>query len=145
MQQRKDLYHCEHVAAQAVSWRARLSAGYPTLREVSFCMRSAWFVSRCPFSPINCVLAFAWSVVEYLLMPHYFVDLLRGGEMSVDEQGMELADMAAIRQEVETTIRQIAADSIRAGSDSDIGDGEIRVRDMQGKTVLTVKFHDVIG
>jgi len=76
-------------------------------------------------------------------MPHYFVDLVHAGQISADEQGMELADLAAVRQEVESTIREIAADSIRAGRE--VGDGEIQVRDTQGVNVLTVKFRDVIG
>jgi len=76
-------------------------------------------------------------------MARYFVDLVHAGQISADEQGMELSDMAAVRQEVETTIREIAADSIRAGHE--VGDGEIQVRDADGRTVLTVKFRDVVG
>ena len=76
-------------------------------------------------------------------MPRYFIDLVNAGHISADEQGMELPDMDAVRQEVETTIREIAADAIRSGQEA--GDGEIHVRDAQGNKALIVKFRDVIG
>jgi len=75
-------------------------------------------------------------------MPRYFVDLVMGREVSTDDEGMELADMAAVRKEVETTIREIIADSVRSGRE--IGDGEIRVRDIKDKKILAMKFRDVI-
>ena len=75
-------------------------------------------------------------------MPHYFVDLVHDGEISSDYYGMELPDMAAVQNEVETTIREIAADSVRRGDV--IGDGEIQVRDATGVLVLTLKFRDVV-
>jgi hypothetical protein len=75
-------------------------------------------------------------------MPRYFVDLVHPGHVSSDEEGMELPDMAAVRNEVETTIREIAAESVRRGDG--IGDGEIQVRDANGGRLLTVKFRDVV-
>ena len=75
-------------------------------------------------------------------MPRYFVDLVQAGEISADEEGMELRDMAAVRSEVESTIREIVSDSVRAGRA--IGDGEIRVRDTKGRNILALKFRDVV-
>jgi hypothetical protein len=76
-------------------------------------------------------------------MPRYFVDLVQAGEDIADETGMELPDLAAVRKEVETTIRDIVSESVRAGRG--IEDGEIRVRDTMGNMVLALKFRDVIG
>jgi hypothetical protein len=75
-------------------------------------------------------------------MPHFYVDLLQNGQISPDEEGMELPDMAAVRNEVEATIREIVADSIRHGGG--VGDGEIQVRDANGSHVLTLKFRDLV-
>jgi len=75
-------------------------------------------------------------------MPLFYVDLVQGGKISSDEEGMELPDMAAVKNEVETTIREIVADSIRHGGG--VGDSEIQVRDATGNHVLTMKFHDVV-
>ena len=76
-------------------------------------------------------------------MTRYFVDLVLSGELSADEQGMELPNIAAVRMEAEATIRDFPAES-RAPR-REIGDGEIRVRDTEGKEVLALKFRDVIS
>ena len=75
-------------------------------------------------------------------MPRYFVDVVQGGDVYDDYYGMILANMAAVRQEVEATIREIVSDSVRGGDG--IGDGEIRVRNTKGVKVLTMKFRDVV-
>jgi len=73
----------------------------------------------------------------------YFVDLVLAGEVSADQRGMELPNIEAVRMEAEATIRDFAAES-RAPR-HEFGDGEIRVRDTEGREVLALKFRDVIS
>jgi hypothetical protein len=76
-------------------------------------------------------------------MPRYFVDVVQAGDVYDDYYGMVLANKAAVRKEVEATIREIVSDSVRGGRG--IGDGEIRVRDTKGKKVFALKFRDVVS
>ena len=58
----------------------------------------------------------------------------------VDDEGADLADMAAVREEAVTAVREIVANGIRSGRGSN--GRELRVADNTGKLVLTLPFHD---
>jgi hypothetical protein len=73
-------------------------------------------------------------------MPLYYFHIHGPNGTTVDEEGSDLADMAAVREEALTAVREIVADSIRRGDGRD--GREMRVADDTGKLVLTVPFRD---
>lgn len=56
--------------------------------------------------------------------------------------GVELADIGAVRQEAAQTAREIMVDGILTGSDRT--DWVANVRDSDGKLVLMLKFSDLL-
>ena len=74
-------------------------------------------------------------------MPRYFFHLHNDIETR-DEEGVELADLAAARGLAEREARSIAAHSVTGGT-LDLAHS-IEVTDAGGTTVLRVRFGDVI-
>jgi hypothetical protein len=58
----------------------------------------------------------------------------------VDDEGGDFADMAGVREEATTAVREMVADGIRSGKGPN--GREMRVADDTGKLVLTVPFRD---
>ena len=75
-------------------------------------------------------------------MPHYRFNLCNGNGLTVDEEGRELADEAAVREEAVKGIRSILCEDLLAGT-LDLR-GRIEVLDEAGKLYLTVPFADAV-
>jgi hypothetical protein len=73
-------------------------------------------------------------------MPHYYFHIHGPNGTTEDDVGSDLADMAAVREEAVTAVREIMADSIKSGKGSN--GREMRVADEMGKLVLTLAFRD---
>jgi hypothetical protein len=77
-------------------------------------------------------------------MARYFLHLRDGTDEILDEEGIEYADMDAVRKAVVTSARDVMAGQIR-----DLGVLDLRFRidaeDETGDTVYTMPFADAIG
>lgn len=74
-------------------------------------------------------------------MPRYFFHLHNNVE-TIDEEGLELADFGAAERVARDEARKMAAENVHSGhlclSHS------IEVTDISGKTVLLIRFGDVV-
>ncbi|MBT1516597.1 hypothetical protein KIP88_39940 [Bradyrhizobium sp. SRL28] len=74
-------------------------------------------------------------------MPHYYLDLRDEDDLAVDEEGLELQNVAAVQEEATQSLAEMAGEAFRAAS----YDGNrnhrmaIEVRDETGP-VLQVNF-----
>ena len=75
-------------------------------------------------------------------MPIYFFHIRGRDEFIRDLEGMELPDMAAVREEASEGARTIMADRVRKGSDPD--HQAFQVEDDAGRTVLDYPFLDAL-
>ncbi|MBT1515451.1 hypothetical protein KIP88_33775 [Bradyrhizobium sp. SRL28] len=79
-------------------------------------------------------------------MPHYYLDLRDEDNLAVDEEGLELRDVAAVQEEATQSLAEMAGDAVRGPS----YDGNrnhrmaIEVRDETGP-VLQVNFSFAIN
>ena len=74
-------------------------------------------------------------------MPMYYFHIHSSDGTVVDDEGEEFADMAAVREEAVTAVRELVADGIRSGKGPN--GREMRVADDAGKLVLSLPFRDV--
>jgi hypothetical protein len=74
-------------------------------------------------------------------MPRYYFDLRDGDDLAVDEEGMELRDIASVQEEAARSLADMARDAVRSPEymRSQIHRMAIEVRDETG-AVLQVKF-----
>lgn len=75
-------------------------------------------------------------------MPHYYFHVCDGGGVSADEEGLDVADLAAARTHAIDGIRSILSDEIRTGEVS-IG-GRVLIMDESNRILLTVPFTDAV-
>lgn len=76
-------------------------------------------------------------------MPVYFFHILRGTARIEDEEGEELPDMAAARQEVVASVRDLVADDMRSGQPIDLSD-RIEIANLSGRVMATMTFREAI-
>jgi hypothetical protein len=74
-------------------------------------------------------------------MPHYYLDLRDEDDLAVDEEGLELRDVAAVQEEATQSLAEMAGDAVRGPSYDGNRNHQmaIEVRDETGP-VLQVKF-----
>jgi hypothetical protein len=73
-------------------------------------------------------------------MPRFYFNIRRAAEVVSDEEGLDLPDMAAVREEAVTTIRELIADKIRTFGKVDfLG---LDVTDDGGRLVLSMPVLD---
>jgi predicted N-acetyltransferase YhbS len=75
-------------------------------------------------------------------MPRYYFHIHRPEGTLEDDEGSDLPNIDAVREEAITAVREIVAERVRRGDDAD-GD-ELRVADDSGRVVLTVPFREAI-
>ena len=68
-------------------------------------------------------------------MPTYYFDVREDGVVAIDEEGLELADLAAAEREAGDAAATIAHDNFAEGGGQSI---VIEVRDESGRRVLSV-------
>lgn len=71
-------------------------------------------------------------------MPRYFFHIHNGTGLTEDQEGRELPDIAAAREEAVSGIRSIVSEEARGGQ-LDLA-GRIEVFDAAGRAVLTLPF-----
>ena len=76
-------------------------------------------------------------------MPRYFFHVVEGTYILSDDEGSELPDLEAVRNDAVEGAREIMADDIRSGRKPE--DRTMLVRDENGITVLTLPFLDAIS
>ncbi|MEO9337721.1 hypothetical protein ABFT80_09800 [Mesorhizobium sp. SB112] len=74
-------------------------------------------------------------------MPKYSFEFQKKSGVEVVD-GVELADLGAVRQEAAQTAREIMVDGILTGADRT--EWVTNVRDSNGKLVLTFRFSDLL-
>ena len=74
-------------------------------------------------------------------MPHYYLDLRDEDDLAVDEEGLQLRDVAAVQEEATQSLAEMAGDAVRGPSYHGNRNHQmaIEVRDETGP-VLQVKF-----
>jgi hypothetical protein len=75
-------------------------------------------------------------------MPRYFFHIKDKANTIRDEEGTELQDLDAVREEAKESARQIMTDKLLLGQLAD--DEVFVVTDEQGETVLTFAFKDAV-
>jgi hypothetical protein len=82
-----------------------------------------------------------WRRPEETPMPRYYFDLRDGEDLAVDEEGMELRDIATVQEEAARSLADMARDAVRSPAymRGQIHRMAIEVRDKTGP-VLQVKF-----
>jgi predicted O-methyltransferase YrrM len=76
-------------------------------------------------------------------MPRYFLHIRDGDELIPDEEGSDLPDLDAAREEAIQGARDILAEKIRTG---DPLDGEkIEICDAQGHVLAVIPFRSMIN
>jgi len=75
-------------------------------------------------------------------MTRYFFHIKYKAKMILDEEGMDLRDLDAVREEAEESARQITSDRLLFGEL--IEDETFVVMDDHGQTVLTFAFKDAV-
>jgi hypothetical protein len=68
-------------------------------------------------------------------MGRYFFDVIAAGELTTDEEGMILPDMASVRREVSLSLADLARDAVRREGCSRLA---ISVRNEDGPTCEAV-------
>jgi hypothetical protein len=69
---------------------------------------------------------------------NYFFDLQGNGDTARDDEGTDLPDLEAVRNELQCSAREIVADAVKRGVTA--RDYEFQVRDESGERVLTFPF-----
>jgi hypothetical protein len=72
-------------------------------------------------------------------MAHYYFDLRDGGELIIDEEGLELPDATAVQREAALALSGFARDSVESFNGAQSHHMAIAVRDEHGP-VMEVKF-----
>jgi cell division FtsZ-interacting protein ZapD len=75
-------------------------------------------------------------------MPRYYFNIKDKAQTVRDEEGIDLQDLDAVREEVTVAARQIMSDKLLFGQMAN--DETFVVTDEQGRTVLTFPFRDAI-
>jgi hypothetical protein len=88
--------------------------------------------------------ALPWLIGQEInAMPRYFLHIQDSGEVIRDEEGMDLPDLAAARDEAIAGARSILADGAKAGilSLSSL----IEIEDERGESLMTITFADTVA
>lgn len=75
-------------------------------------------------------------------MPRFYLHVCNGNGFVEDEEGQELADAAAARQQAIVSAREIMAHDLRGGELNLAS--FIEVEDEEGKLLFTLPFGDVV-
>lgn len=75
-------------------------------------------------------------------MPRFHLNLFNGAGVACDEEGQELADLAAAHDEAIRGIRSLLASEVGEGA-MDLG-GRIEIADGDGRILKTVAFSDAV-
>jgi hypothetical protein len=75
-------------------------------------------------------------------MPRFYFYLKESGHMVSDEEGLELASPDVARAEAMDAVREILAQSVRTGEDSDVE--SLIVTDADGHPIMSVSLKDVL-
>jgi hypothetical protein len=75
-------------------------------------------------------------------MPRYFFHVCQDGETNPDLEGIECADLDAVRQECREAAREIMAENLRNGAV--LNGRAFHVSDETGAEVLTLSFEDAL-
>jgi hypothetical protein len=76
-------------------------------------------------------------------MPRYYFHLTTGGEVLSDDDGSDLIDVDAAREEGLKAAREILSQSLVAGGQLDLTQ-QIDVADEAGRTLLTIPFRTAV-
>lgn len=95
-------------------------------------LASSWLDVRCA-----CKLAADWTQV-----PRYFLHICNGNGFTEDEQGQELPNADAARNEAIRGLRDISAAELKRG-EMNLG-SFIEIEDEAGRLIMTVDFHDAV-
>lgn len=75
-------------------------------------------------------------------MPHYHLNLFNSAD-TYDEEGRDLKDLAAAKDEAIRSSRDLMAEHVKAGEPIDLGH-YIEVADDEGKVLVTIDFRELI-
>jgi hypothetical protein len=75
-------------------------------------------------------------------MPHYFLHVRDGEELSRDFEGQDLADLEAARQEAICAVRELLSERLLHGGAID--GREIQIADEKGRVLAVVRSNDVL-
>ena len=76
-------------------------------------------------------------------MTTYYFDHFDGSEVIRDNEGQEVSDIAALRIEATSAVRELVAIVLARGEAID--HRELRVRTAAGLVVMTIPFRDTLG
>jgi hypothetical protein len=76
-------------------------------------------------------------------MPLFFLDTLDGGQVVIDEDGLEFSSAEVAIAEAATGARELVAHGIMRNED--VSEQSFIIRDEQGQTVATVPFKTLPG
>ncbi|MET0409622.1 MAG: hypothetical protein ABW006_14785 [Hyphomicrobium sp.] len=72
-------------------------------------------------------------------MPRYYFDIHDSGEITEDDEGLELRDLGIVQNEAARSLADMARDAVRSGGSNLVYSMAIKVRDDTG-LVMQVKF-----
>jgi hypothetical protein len=77
-------------------------------------------------------------------MPRYYFNVRQGRFLAKDDEGADLADLDAVREEAVAGARDILSEAVFSGEAASLN-RHIEVTDADGRTVLTVPVGHVTG
>jgi|TARA_R100000501_G_scaffold17610_2_gene33063 hypothetical protein len=79
-----------------------------------------------------------------LLMPRFYLNLRSGDDYIPDQEGSEVADLAAARMEAINAVRDLVAADIRLGKRLNLSDA-VEIDDQEGRLVLIMLFREAVS
>jgi hypothetical protein len=77
-----------------------------------------------------------------MVMARFYFHLRSADELAQDDEGLELPDLAAAREQAIASAREIVADAIKAGKTKTLR--HFVIADENGREILTVPLKDVV-
>jgi hypothetical protein len=77
-------------------------------------------------------------------MAHYFFNIHSAGQLIEDEEGMDLPDLDAAREEAAASVHDLTREEIHEGAAIDTS-ALIEITDPDGRVLMAVKFAEVLS
>ncbi len=76
-------------------------------------------------------------------MTHYYLNIINGTGLIVDNEGEEFADLSAARERAAESVRSILSDELKSAGLINL-QGRIEIIDQHGSMVLSLPFREAI-